>query len=60
MIKVEFVKKMHETIKEQIEQQTEKYMKHNNKGKRKIFFRRETGFGFISEKIDFLIKGLCY
>jgi len=32
--KVEFVKKMHERVKEQIQQQTEKYIKHNNKGKR--------------------------
>jgi len=34
----EFVKKMHERIKEQIQQQTEKYTKHNNKGKREIIF----------------------
>jgi len=27
--KAEFVKKMHERIKEQIQQQIEKYMKHN-------------------------------
>jgi len=36
--KAEFVKKMHERVKEQIQQQTEKYIKHNNKGKREIFF----------------------
>jgi len=36
--KVEFVKKMHERVKEQIQQQTEKYIKHNNKGKREIIF----------------------
>ena len=36
--KDEFVKKMHERVKEQIQQQTEKYIKHNNKGKREIIF----------------------
>jgi len=36
--KFEFVKKMHERIKEQIQQQTEKYVKHSNKGKREIIF----------------------
>jgi len=36
--KAEFVKKMHERIKNQIHQQTEKYMKHRNKGKRGILF----------------------
>jgi len=36
--KAEFVKKMHERIKKQIQQQTEKYTKHNNKGKREIVF----------------------
>jgi len=36
--KVEFVKKMHERIKNQIQQQTEKYMKHSNKGKREMIF----------------------
>jgi len=30
--KAEFVKKMHERIKDQIQQQTKKYLKHNNKG----------------------------
>jgi len=37
-IKAEFVKKMHEKVKEQIQQQTEKYVKYNNKGKREIIF----------------------
>jgi len=36
--KVEFLKKMHERIKNKIQQQTEKYMKHSNKGKREIIF----------------------
>jgi len=36
--KAEFVKKMHEKVKEQIQQQTEKYVKYNNKGKREIIF----------------------
>ena len=36
--KAEFVKKMHERVKEQIQQQTEKYIKHNSKGKREIIF----------------------
>jgi len=36
--KVEFFKKMHKRIKEQIQQQTEKYLKHNNKGKREMIF----------------------
>jgi len=36
--KVEFVKKMHERVKEQIQRQTKKYIKHNNKGKREIIF----------------------
>jgi len=37
-IKAEFVKKMHEKVKEQIQQQIEKYVKYNNKGKREIIF----------------------
>ena len=36
--KAEFVKKMHEGVKRQIQQQTEKYIKYNNKGKREIIF----------------------
>jgi len=36
--KVEFVKKMYEKVKTQIQQQTEKYVKYNNKGKREIIF----------------------
>jgi len=36
--KSDFVKKMHEKIKSQIHQQTERYAKYNNKGKRKIIF----------------------
>ena len=36
--KVEFVKKMHERIKNKIQQQTEKYRKHNNKGMREVIF----------------------
>jgi len=38
VIKAEFVKKMHEKVKLQIQQQTEKYVKYNNKGKREIIF----------------------
>ena len=37
-IKAEFVKKMHEKVKFQIQQQTEKYVKSYNKGKREIIF----------------------
>ena len=37
-IKAEFVKKMHEKVKFQIQQQTKKYVKCNNKGKREIVF----------------------
>ena len=37
--KVEFVKKMHEKIKDQIQQQTNKYLKHSNKGKRELIFK---------------------
>jgi len=40
--KAEFVKKMHEKVKTQIQQQTEKYVKYNNKGKRKLFLSKET------------------
>jgi len=36
--KAKFVKKMHERIKNQIQKQIEKYVKHNNKGKRKMVF----------------------
>ena len=36
--KAKFVKKMHERIKTQIQLQTEKYVKHSNKGKREIVF----------------------
>ena len=36
VIKADFVKKMHEKIKLQIQQQNEKYTKYNNKGKKEI------------------------
>jgi len=36
--KAKFVKKMHEMIKNQIQNQIEKYMKHSNKGKREMVF----------------------
>jgi len=36
--KAEFLKKMHERIKNKIQQQTEKYRKHSNKGNRKVIF----------------------
>ena len=36
--KSNFVKKMHERIKRQIQQQSERYAKYNNKGKREIIF----------------------
>ena len=36
--KVEFVKKLHEKVKLQIQQQSEKYARQNNKGKREIIF----------------------
>jgi len=39
--KDEFVKKIHERIKNQIQQQTKKYMKHSNKGKREMIFEEE-------------------
>jgi len=55
--KAEFLKKMHERIKDQIQQQTEKYLKHSNKGKREIIFRKEIGFGFTLGRIDSLLRG---
>jgi len=36
--KYDFVKKMHEKIKSQIQQQIERYAKYNNKGKREMIF----------------------
>jgi len=36
--KAEFVKKMHERIKDQLQQKIEKYLKHSNKGKIEIIF----------------------
>jgi len=36
--KAEFVKKIHERIKDQIQQQIEKYLQHSNKGNREIVF----------------------
>jgi len=36
--KYDFVKKMHERIKRQIQQQTKSYAKYNNKGKREMIF----------------------
>jgi len=36
--KTEFVKKMHERIKKQIQQQPKKYMKHCNKGNKEMIF----------------------
>jgi len=38
--KAEFVKKMHEKVKAQIQQQIEKYVKYYNKGKREIIFEK--------------------
>ena len=38
VIKAEFVKKLHEKVKIQIQQQNEKYAKYNNKGKREVIF----------------------
>ena len=38
VIKADLVKKMHEKVKIQIQQQNEKYAKYNNKGKREIIF----------------------
>ena len=38
VIKANFVKKMHEKMKIQIQQQNEKYTKYNNKGKKEIIF----------------------
>jgi len=38
MGKSNFVKKMHERIKRQIQQQIERYIKYNNKGKREMIF----------------------
>jgi len=34
----EFVKKMHEKVKSQIQHQTENYTKQNNKGKKEVMF----------------------
>ena len=36
--KFEFVKKMKERIKNQMQQQTKNYMKHSNKGKKEMIF----------------------
>ena len=38
--KAEFVRKLHERIKTQMQLQTEKYVKHSNKGKREIVFEK--------------------
>nr|KYP71384.1 hypothetical protein KK1_010643 [Cajanus cajan] len=38
--RVEFVKKLHERVKTQIQQQTEKNTKHNNKGQKKVIFKQ--------------------
>jgi len=38
VIKADFMKKLHEKVKLQIQQQNEKYAKYNNKGKREITF----------------------
>jgi len=42
---------MHERIKNKIQQQIEKYIKHNNKGKINVIFRRKIGFGFTLENV---------
>jgi len=39
--KSDFVKKMHEKIKSQIQQQIERYAKYNNKGKREMYWALE-------------------
>jgi len=36
--KANFVKKLHESIRDQIHKQTKKYIKHNNKGKKRMIF----------------------
>ena len=36
--KADFVRQLHERIKDQIQKQIEKYIKHNSKGKREIIF----------------------
>jgi len=35
---VQFIKKFHDKVKAQIEKQTQKYVEHNNKGRKKIIF----------------------
>ena len=54
--KAEFVKKMHERIKEQIQQQTKKYIKHSNKGKREIIFEEGDLVWLHLRKIDFQLR----
>jgi len=54
--KAEFVKKMHKRIKEQIQPQTEKYLKHNNKGKIEIILEEEDWVWFHFRKDRFLTK----
>ncbi|KAK7376290.1 hypothetical protein VNO78_34754 [Psophocarpus tetragonolobus] len=36
--RVDFIKKYHEKVKSQIENQTQKYVKYNNKGRKKVIF----------------------
>ena len=54
--KAEFVKKMHEKVKEQIQQKTEKYVKYNNKGKKKIIFEEGDLFWLHLRKDKFPSK----
>jgi len=39
--KAEFMKKIHEKVKTQIEKKVESYVKHANKGRRKVVFERK-------------------
>jgi len=45
--KVDYVKKVHEPMKAQIEKKNENYTKQANKGRKKLFLNAMTGFGFI-------------
>ena len=54
--KTEFVKKMHKRIKEQIEQQTEKYLKYSNKGKKEIILEERDWVWLHLRKDRFLTK----
>ena len=55
--KANFIKKLHVGIITQIQKQTQKYIRHKNKGKREIVFNEGDSVWIHLRKDRFLIRG---